>query len=52
MVTQTDPTIALLEDLVAIDSENKKLSQGARGQADNAPLNERDLETLALHLEV
>ena len=36
MVPQTDPTIALLEDLVAIDSVNPSLVAGAPGEADRA----------------
>lgn len=36
MVTQPDPTIALLEDLVAIDSVNPSLVAGAPGEAEIA----------------
>ena len=47
-----DPAVALLRDLVAIDSVNPSLSAGARGEADVARRIARELEAIGLHVEI
>jgi acetylornithine deacetylase len=52
MTVPTDPAVALLRDLVAIDSVNPSLSPGARGEAEIARRIAGELESLGLHVEI
>lgn len=52
MTSVADPTIALLRDLVAIDSVNPSLVRGARGEADVARRIAAELVAIGLHVEV
>jgi acetylornithine deacetylase len=47
-----DPAVALLRDLVAIDSVNPSLSAGARGEAEVARRIARELESIGLRVEL
>jgi acetylornithine deacetylase len=47
-----DPAVALLRDLVAIDSVNPTLSPGARGEADVARRIAGELEAIGLRVEI
>jgi acetylornithine deacetylase len=52
MTVPTDPAVALLRDLVAIDSVNPSLSPSARGEAEVARRIASELESLRLHVEI
>jgi acetylornithine deacetylase len=52
MTVLADPAIALLRDLVAIDSVNPSLSHGARGEADVARRIAGELESIGLRVEI
>jgi acetylornithine deacetylase len=52
MTVLADPAIALLRDLVAIDSVNPSLSPRARGEADVARRIAGELESIGLHVEI
>jgi acetylornithine deacetylase len=52
MTVLADPAIALLRDLVAIDSVNPSLSRGARGEAEVARRIAGELESLGLRVEI
>ena len=52
MTVLADPAIALLRDLVAIDSVNPSLSTRARGEADVARRIAGELESIGLHVEI
>ena len=52
MTVLADPAIALLCDLVAIDSVNPSLSPRARGEADVARRIAGELESIGLHVEI
>jgi acetylornithine deacetylase len=52
MASSDDPAIALLRDLVAIDSVNPTLSPGARGEAEVARRVARELDAIGLRVEV
>jgi acetylornithine deacetylase/succinyl-diaminopimelate desuccinylase family protein len=47
-----DPAVALLRDLVAIDSVNPSLATGARGEAPVARRIAGELESLGLHVQI
>jgi acetylornithine deacetylase len=47
-----DPAVALLRDLVAIDSVNPSLTSGARGEADVARRIAGELESIGLRVEI
>jgi acetylornithine deacetylase len=47
-----DPAVALLRDLVAIDSVNPSLSSGARGETDVARRISGELESIGLRVEI
>jgi acetylornithine deacetylase len=52
MTATTDPAVALLSDLVAIDSVNPVLSPGARGEAEVARRIATELESIGLRVEI
>jgi acetylornithine deacetylase len=52
MTVSADPAVALLCDLVAIDSVNPSLSPRARGEADVARRIARELESIGLRVEI
>jgi len=52
MTVLADPAIALLRDLVAIDSVNPSLSPRARGEADVARRIAGEFESIGLHVEI
>jgi acetylornithine deacetylase len=52
MEFSSDPVIALLRDLVAIDSVNPSLSPGARGEATVARRIAAELEAIGLRVEI
>jgi acetylornithine deacetylase len=52
MTVLADPAIALLRDLVAIDSVNPSLSPRARGEADVARRIAGELESIGLRVEI
>lgn len=52
MTVVADPTLALLRDLVAIDSVNPSLVPGARGEADVARRIAAELESIGLAVEI
>ena len=52
MTLAADPTLALLRDLVAIDSVNPSLVPGARGEADVARRIAAELESIGLSVDI
>jgi acetylornithine deacetylase len=52
MTTFADPAVALLRDLVAIDSVNPSLSPGAHGEAEVARRIASELESIGLRVEI
>jgi acetylornithine deacetylase len=52
MTVLADPAVALLRDLVAIDSVNPSLAPGARGEGEVARRIARELESIGLRVEM
>lgn len=52
MSSAEDPAVALLRDLVAIDSVNPSLSSGARGEAEIARRIARELDAIGLQVDI